>query len=67
MAQLSQSLRHSVLQYRGRHYPLDKPQTIMGSDQSRNIRVENNSQVLPIHDRGSGRRFSCHMTHHPIV
>ena len=47
--QLSQSLSQSVLQYQGRYYPLNKPKIIIGSDQSCDIRIENNPQVLPMH------------------
>ncbi|MFL5656661.1 MAG: FHA domain-containing protein [Ktedonobacteraceae bacterium] len=47
--QLSQSLSQSFLQYQGRYYPLNKPRIVIGSDQSCDIRIENNPQVLPMH------------------
>jgi hypothetical protein len=49
MMQHSRSLSQLVLQYQGRYYPLNKAQIIIGSDQSCDIRIENNPQVLPMH------------------
>src|SRR5438105_4910918 len=49
MMQHSRGLSQFVLQYQGRYYPLNKAQIIIGSDQSCDIRIENNPQVLPMH------------------
>jgi hypothetical protein len=53
-----------VLQYQGQDYPLDKPQVIIGSDQRCDIRIDNDSQVLPMHVQvisQAGRVFIQHM------
>lgn len=47
--QMSQNLIQHALLYEGRYYPLNKPEITIGSDQSCDIRIENNPQVLPIH------------------
>jgi hypothetical protein len=47
--QHSQSLSQPTLQFEGQYYPLNKQRIVIGSDQSCNIRIENNPQVLPMH------------------
>lgn len=47
--QFSQNLSQSALRYRGRYYPLNKPQIIIGSDPNCDICIENNPRVLPMH------------------
>jgi Inner membrane component of T3SS, cytoplasmic domain len=47
--QLSQNSGLFALYYQGRSYPLNKPQIIIGSDQSCDIQIKNNPQVLPMH------------------
>lgn len=37
------------LAYQGQYYPLDKPRILIGSDQSCDIRITDNPQVLPQH------------------
>jgi len=46
---MSQNFNQHVLLYEGRYYPLNKPEITIGSDQSCDIRIENNPQVLPMH------------------
>lgn len=47
--QSSQSLSQPALRYQGRYYPLNKPQIIIGSDPSCDIRVEKGARILPMH------------------
>ncbi len=61
--QLSQNLSQHVLQYGGQYYPLNKPEITIGSDQSCDIRIENNPQVLPMHARIVSRTGQVFLTY----